>query len=71
MIQTKKVWFYGNISDYGYKISYMLLSQKIKHNFVYVDDYYILSIEKVIDITGPNKILDYLKNYKYVLDLYS
>jgi len=69
--QAKRVWFYGNIVEYGYDISYILLDRKIAHNFVYIDDYYILSIEKVIEITGPKEILFYLKNYKYVSDLYS
>ncbi len=70
MIQIKKVWFYGDVSRYGFDISHLLMSKRIKHNFVYIDDYYILDIEKVREITGPEEILYYLNNYKYVFDLY-
>ncbi len=71
LLQTKNVYFYGDTSRFGYKISHFLISHRIKHNFVYTEDYYILSVEKVIDITGPNKILEYLESYKYVFDLCS
>jgi|TARA_Y100000034_G_C6909521_1_gene423450 hypothetical protein len=71
LTQLRKVWFYGDLSEYGYKISYILFNNRIKHDFVYMDDYYMLSIEKVIDITGPNNIIKYLNNYEYVFDLYS
>ena len=71
MLQLKKVLFYGDVSSYGYDISNLLLSKKIKHNFVYTSDYYILDIESVREITGPEEIIYYLKSFKYVFDLYS
>ncbi|MAG27487.1 hypothetical protein CMI47_18290 [Candidatus Pacearchaeota archaeon] len=70
-MQTKKVLFYGDVSSYGYNISHLLLSNKIKHNFVYTLDYYILDIESVREIIGPEEIIYYLKNFRYVFDLYS
>ena len=63
--------FYGNLEPQGYKISYLLISRKIKHDFVLYDDGLLFMMKtrrKVREFVGFQNIFTYLDNYKYLFD---
>jgi hypothetical protein len=63
--------FYGNTEPLGYKISYLLLSRNIKHDFVLYDKDYVFVLEtssKIREFTGFEAIYDYIESYKYIYD---
>lgn len=62
--------FYGDLSNKGYKISFLLMSRRIKHEFILYDDYYFIikSLEREKELSGFEKIRDYIERYQYLLD---
>lgn len=62
--------FYGDVSPKGNRISYLLISRDIKHDFVISDDYFFVlqSIQKTRQINGFDEILRYLNEYRYIFD---
>jgi len=62
--------FYGDVSPRGNRISYLLISRDIKHDFVISDDYFFVlqSIQKTRQINGFDEILRYLNEYRYIFD---
>lgn len=62
--------FYGDVTEKGYKISYLLIDRKIKHEFI-MSDVYIFVLKSVIkskEISGFEQICSYLENYHYFFD---
>ena len=63
--------FYGDISNNGYTISYLLLDRHIKHKFVLIDTDFVFSIKtamKLREFVGFDRIFRYIKDYGYVFD---
>lgn len=62
--------FYGDVSPRGNRISYLLISRDIKHDFVISDDYFFVlqSIQKTRQINGFDEIFRYLNEYRYIFD---
>jgi len=64
-------FFYGDCSRSGYKISYLLLSRKIGHTFVYTDDRFVFSIKTtrlLREFVGFDEIFSYINRYGYIFD---
>jgi hypothetical protein len=63
--------FYGDCSKNGYKISYLLLSRKIQHTFIYADDKFSFSIKTarlLREFIGFDEIFSYINRYGYIFD---
>jgi len=62
--------FYGDVSPQGYKISYLLITRKLVHDFV-LSDNVGLSIEafrKLRTLDGFDIVHGYLERFLYVVD---
>ena len=62
--------FYGTLSSQGYKISYLLISRGINHNFIISDEYFLIikSLRKVRELSGFEQICDYIEKYQYIFE---
>jgi len=62
--------FYGDISPFGYKISYLLISRNIRHDFVLSSEYFFVlqSVQKTKQLAGFEDIWKYMSEYKYIFD---
>ncbi len=61
---------YGDVTEKGYKISYLLIDRKIKHEFI-ISDVYVFVLKSVVrskEIVGFEQIYAYLENYRYFFD---
>lgn len=64
-------FFFGDCSDKGFAVSYLLISRKIKHTFIISDDIFsfsIITVNKNLQVNGFENIIIYLNNYIYVYD---
>lgn len=64
---SNNVLFYGDVSEKGYIISYILLRRNIEHNFI-ICDQFILSLFSQKEIRGFDLISDYLNRFQYIID---
>lgn len=62
--------FFGDLSEDGYKISYLLIKRNIKHSFI-ISDFSLFVIQtknSIIEISGFKDIFYYISNYRYIYD---
>ena len=63
--------FYGNTEEPSFKISYLLISRNIRHDFVLIDDdcsFILKTNQRMREFFGFENIYAYLTNYKYIYD---
>lgn len=65
----REVIFFGDVGSKGYRISQELYSRRIEHSFV-LSDSFLLSVQRMRDVEGYERIITYLERYEYVLDLW-
>lgn len=66
-----KSFFYGNLDKNGFNISYLLISRKIDHDFLFVENDFIFTVQtsrKMREIVGYRNIYDYINEYRYIFD---
>lgn len=62
--------FYGDVSDKGYRIAYLLISKGIQHDFIIFENYLltIRTSKNVKELIGFDQICEYLEKYQYIFD---
>lgn len=64
-------FFYGDLDDKGYEISYLLVSRNIKHEYIYLTSDYLFVLKtqrKLREISGFDEIKTYIMQYAYIFE---
>jgi hypothetical protein len=70
MNQVIPVTFLGGLDYRGYEVTYLLYEKQIEHDFIYIEDDYILRLHGLRDLQGFESIVEYLERYEYIADLW-
>lgn len=64
-------FFYGDLDDRGFEISFILLSRNLRHEYIHLSDDYLFVLKtntKMREIAGFDEIKNYLSRYLYVFE---